>query len=727
MMRKENAFTVAVCFITLALLPPALSAPAQSASDKIPSDVLRALEEGSGQDFIVQFEDGAVRQWAEAAVRQRRLRHEDALIIREKISRYRALKKKVYDDVGIGAGDVLRPYEHLPMAFVRMRDRQAMERLAARGDVVAIFRDGRKYPTLDATSGALVNQPAAASLGFTGAGSTVVIIDSGVNYALPEFGACTAPGVPAACKVVWYSDLSGTATQLDNSGHGTNVSGIVVGVAPGARIAMANVFGAETSTFDSLILQAINWAIANRAAFNIGAINLSLGDGSRNTAPCQAGNPYYSAIQSAWSAGIITVASSGNEAYVDAIANPACTPKVVSVGAVYSANWGGLGWSVCTDGSTAVDKVTCFSNSASFLTLLAPGALITAGGVQLGGTSQASPFAAGAIAILRTAFPSDTQAQTIARLTSTGVAVADSRNGIVKPRLDLGQSVRPANDLFLNRIPLSGGSGSATGTSVNASKESGEPNHAGDSGGTSVWWKWPAPAAGQVSLDTSGSGFAALLAVYTGTTVSSLMPVVASTTGSSGVVFQAQAGTEYEIAVDGSGGAAGVVSLHWSLNAAAAADLALTLGASTASVARGGQVTYTLTVHNNGPQAATNIAVVDTLPPGLTFVSATSGCSVSAAIVTCSFDSLASGGTAISNVVAVATTAGSFTDQASTSSAVPDPVSTNNSRSASLVITQSSGSNGNKIPTLPQWALILLGFAFASVIYRRERQSAKSQ
>ncbi len=427
-------------------------------------------------------------------------------------------------------------------------------------------------------------------------------------------------------------------------------------------------------------------------------------------------------MQSAWGAGIITVASSGNEAYLDAVANPACTPKVVSVGAVYSANWGGLNWSVCSDGSTAADKVTCFSNSANFLTLLAPGALITAGGRQFGGTSQASPFVAGAIAILRAAYPSDSLALTTARLTGTGVPVTDSRNGIVKPRLDLGQSVRPVNDLFSNRSSLSGSSGNAAGTSANASKESGEPDHAGNSGGASVWWKWTAPAAGQVSLDTSGSSFATLLAVYAGTTVSSLTPVAASATGGSGIVFQAQAGTEYEIAVDGSGGASGAVTLHWSLNTAAAADLALALDASTGSVAAGGQVTYTLTVHNNGPQAATNVILVDTLPAGLAFVSATPGCSSAASAVTCKFDVLSNGGTAIANVVAVATTAGSFTNQASTSSAVPDPVSTNNSRSASLVVTPATaGTNGRQVPTLPRWAFILLALALVAVICRRGR------
>ncbi len=203
---------MAVCSWLFVIPPPVMGAqPVISGRDKVQPDVARALAGGSYQDLIVQFDDSAVRKWAQAAVRQRQLLHEDASIVGEKASRYRVLKQKVYDAAGIGAADVLRHYENLPLALVRVRDLQSMNRLIARSEVVALFRDARKYPTLDATSAALVSQPVAASLGFTGGGSTVLVIDSGVNYTLPDFGACSAPGVPSACKVAWYSDLSGTA------------------------------------------------------------------------------------------------------------------------------------------------------------------------------------------------------------------------------------------------------------------------------------------------------------------------------------------------------------------------------------------------------------------------------------------------------------------------------------------------------------------------------------
>ena len=78
-----------------------------------------------------------------------------------------------------------------------------------------------------------------------------------------------------------------------------------------------------------------------------------------------------------------------------------------------------------------------FSNSADFLTLLAPGSLITAAGISMEGTSQAAPHVAGAIAVLCEAYPSESTDAITNRLTITGVPVNDPGNGITKPRLDL--------------------------------------------------------------------------------------------------------------------------------------------------------------------------------------------------------------------------------------------------------------------------------------------------
>src|SRR6185369_13342714 len=126
--------------------------------------------------------------------------------------------------------------------------------------------------------------------------------------------------------------------------------------------------------------------------------------------------------------------------------------------------------------------------------------------------------------------------------------------------------VPPGNDDFADRIAVSGPTNSLSGNSLGASKEAGEPAHAGFPGGKSVWWSWTAPAGGNVLVTTFGSSFDTLLAVYTGSSVSSLTPITSNDQASGGnqsaVVFSAIFGTTYRIAVDGYAGDAGNISLN---------------------------------------------------------------------------------------------------------------------------------------------------------------------
>lgn len=125
----------------------------------------------------------------------------------------------------------------------------------------------------------------------------------------------------------------------------------------------------------------------------------------------------------------------------------------------------------------------------------------------------------------------------------------------------------PANDQFAAATELVGQSDVAAGTNAEATKETGEPAHAGNLGGASIWYRWTAPAGGRVVVSTCGSGFDTLLGVYTGTAVGSLTQVAANNDGcgqgqlQSRLSFQATTATTYHIAVDGSNGATGVVDL----------------------------------------------------------------------------------------------------------------------------------------------------------------------
>ena len=162
----------------------------------------------------------------------------------------------------------------------------------------------------------------------------------------------------------------------------------------------------------------------------------------------------------------------------------------------------------------------------------------------------------------------------------------------------------PANDDFENRVKLSGSRLSTAASNAGATKQSGEPNHLGNPGGSSVWYSWTAPASGRVTLSTNevpeysppsssygGSGaisitpvgpdcgmeidqnpppiFYPVFAAYTGTAVNSLTPAnclpVSLDAFPNAVEFDAVKGQTYQIAFDGNMGTTGDIPLYLAL------------------------------------------------------------------------------------------------------------------------------------------------------------------
>lgn len=152
-------------------------------------------------------------------------------------------------------------------------------------------------------------------------------------------------------------------------------------------------------------------------------------------------------------ANIATVASSGNNGYCGAIGSPACISSVVSVGA--------------TDSN---DNVAPYSNSAPFMSLLAPGSAITSSIPEVedtwyaswNGTSMAAPHVAGIWALMRQQTPAATVSDILSALTSTGASVTDSScSPVTKKRVNVSE----ASALLQNGAALSvtiGGKGQGT-------------------------------------------------------------------------------------------------------------------------------------------------------------------------------------------------------------------------------------------------------------------------
>jgi len=236
-----------------------------------------------------------------------------------------------------------------------------------------------------------IKAPALWSLGLTGTGVKIAIIDTGAG---PHADLTIAGGVNV---------ISGSATKsyVDDNGHGTHVSGIiaakgsnggVIGVAPGSSIYAVKALNAAGSGYLSDVISGIDWAIENK--MNI--ISMSLGS-TQSTISLQ------NAVDTAYSKGILIVAAagnSGNSAGTGTSVNyPANYSSVIAVGAVDSTN-----------------TRAYFSSTGSKVEVSAPGVSVMStylngGYIQLSGTSMATPFVAGDLALLKQKYPNYTNVQ----------------------------------------------------------------------------------------------------------------------------------------------------------------------------------------------------------------------------------------------------------------------------------------------------------------------------
>jgi subtilisin family serine protease len=378
------------------------------------------------------------------------------------------------------AVEVIRRFQFIPFIALRV-DTDTLAQLSVSPTVSSIQEDALLTPFLPESS-ALVQAPNAWNTGYSGNGQTVAVLDTGVHKHHPFLSgkvvseACYSTndpsmflsslcpgGVPSSIEPDSGLNCSTTVTGCD---HGTHVAGIAAGrgevtsgVAKDATVIAVQVFSrvdsaaicaprsspcARANESDVIAgLERIH-ELALGSSFNIAAVNLSLG-GGRFTSQCDLQQPDYRLkIDNLRSMGIATVVGSGNEEYIDALASPACISTAISVG-----NTG--------DGSgpVGIDEVDPESNSASFLSLLAPGNLINSsvpsgsscdplgtGFCNNAGTSMAAPHVAGAWAILKQRAPQASVLTVLDALISTGFTVIDPRNGIPKPRIRINNALR---------------------------------------------------------------------------------------------------------------------------------------------------------------------------------------------------------------------------------------------------------------------------------------------
>ena len=317
-------------------------------------------------------------------------------------------------------------------------------------DIVRVMDDAILTPVL-AESVPLIEGDQVWASGFDGSGTTIAVVDSGVDSTHPFLAgkvveeACFSSTVAGTSQTVCPNGLDeqfgpGAAApcSLGDCFHGTHVAGIAAGndptnsqqpsgVAKGAQVMAVQVFsrivdptscggvapclGAFTSDIIAGLERVYSVAVAGQQ--NIAAVNLSLG-GDLFEAPCD-DQPYKPIIDNLRAIGVASVVAAGNSGWPFGLSTPACISSAVSVGS-----------------TTKTDGVSWFTNASSFLSLFAPGESITSsvpGGSYeaQSGTSMAAPHVAGAWGLIKQAVPGASVTTVLNALQTTGLPITDMR------------------------------------------------------------------------------------------------------------------------------------------------------------------------------------------------------------------------------------------------------------------------------------------------------------
>jgi subtilisin family serine protease len=368
-----------------------------------------------------------------------------------------------------------RGMKHIPVVAGTI-PADAVERLAML-PIVSWIEHDFDLEARRSQGGALIDAPELRSLGGSGNGIGVAVLDTGIDWTHPEL---------SGSKVTAAGDYTGTQSVdqgFDDEGHGTACAGIVAGssggMAPQAHLWALKVLDAEGSGSFSYTVAALDDVYANLGSYGgVHVVNLSIGGSNVYNYACDSQMPSMtSAMSRLVNSGVTIFVSSGNDGCSDGINFPACVSHAISVGAVYDANVGGIGWSEgactpqgCNDTTTAADKIACYSNSGSPLDILAPSyacSTTAMGGGYWGpstggyfsGTSASCPYAAGVAAQIKSLRPSSTPAEIRTAMKSTGNPILDSRNGVSRRRIE-------ADAAYAYLMGGGGGGGGGSCTSI---------------------------------------------------------------------------------------------------------------------------------------------------------------------------------------------------------------------------------------------------------------------
>lgn len=305
--------------------------------------------------------------------------------------RVKDIQKRVLNKLAPGEFEIAYQYRTFAALAGRI-SATGLLKLEADPDVVAIGPDlvgefflGESVPFIRADQ-------VHSSLGVTGTGATVAVLDSGVDAAHQDLGGDII--LEGAFHFLEQGANSGPGAP-DTFGHGTFTSGIITsdgnqapkGVAPDAWILPIKVGDAASAPHSSDVCMAIDYVIENRDNYDISVMSISFGFVDIEPSYldcCDLLHPTLTVLSSAFGEardrGIITFAASGRDGCTGILA-PACLETTVAVVSVYDAPYGNVTPNPpggCNDADAQPDLVVCSSSRGHCNRLAAPGYNITA-------------------------------------------------------------------------------------------------------------------------------------------------------------------------------------------------------------------------------------------------------------------------------------------------------------------------------------------------------------
>jgi subtilisin family serine protease len=352
---------------------------------------------------------------------------------------------------------VLDIFEDKPTKLVGVYKPNTDEESSAKQPLENPFTSDSGETTRLNTSTALIGATAAWSMGYTGSGWYVAILDTGIRRSHQFFQGKT---IKEACYSA-NNDCPNSGTSMIGTGaaahyestyegydHGTHVAGIAAGkygsragVAKDSNIIAVQVFSRFGSadcggppcimSYVSDLVKALEYIYTLRSTYSIAAVNMSLGWGNYSSY-CN-GEPQRTAIANLKSVRIATVIATGNDGYCGYISSPACIEPAVSVGA-----------------SNDSDIEADFNNwNKTLQEFFAPGVAIysSTGGSNSSyeswdGTSMATPHVTGAWALMRNAYPTASVNEIFSALRSTGEPITTlCPGGGTCPRIQVDDAI----------------------------------------------------------------------------------------------------------------------------------------------------------------------------------------------------------------------------------------------------------------------------------------------